>query len=107
MKYRGIFLLSEEGHSVQTSCELFDISTSGFYDWKSRRPSARQDSNEILKFEIKKIHQESKGTYGSPPIKAALERKGHKIGEDRVAKLMAGENPYSPEEGVCYEDHSQ
>lgn len=91
MKYRGIVLLSEEGHSVQACCELFDVSTSGFYDWRSRGPSMRQRANESLKAQIKEIHKESKGTYGSPRIKAALQRDGHKVGEDRVAKLMREE----------------
>ncbi len=92
MKYRGIVLLAEEGHSIQSCCELFDVSTSGYYDWKSRGPSARSMANESLKTQIKEIHKESKGTYGSPRIKASLERQGQKIGEDRVAKLMIEEN---------------
>lgn len=92
MKYRGIVLLSSEGHSVQSCCELFDVSTSGYYDWKSRDPSARSKANETLKIKIKEIHKESKGTYGSPRIKASLERQGQKVGEDRVAKLMREEN---------------
>jgi transposase InsO family protein len=92
VKYRGIVLLADEGHPVQTCCELFDVSTSGFYDWRDRGPSTRQAANEALKTEIKAIHQESKGTYGSPRIKAALERKGQKVAEDRVAKLMREQN---------------
>ena len=92
MKYRGITLLSEEGHAIEICCELLDVSTSGFYDWKKRLPSKRQSTNEALKVEIKKIYKESKGTYGSPRIKACLERKGHHLGKDRVAKLMKEEN---------------
>lgn len=92
MKFRGIVLLAEEGHSVQSCCELFDVSTSGYYDWKSRGPSARSKANESLKTQIKEIHKDSKGTYGSPRIKASLERQGQKVGEDRVAKLMREEN---------------
>lgn len=92
MKFRGIVLLSDEGHSVQLCCELLNVSTSGFYDWKSRLPSKRQRENEVLKSEIKEIHKESKGTYGSPRIKAALEEKGHYAGKDKVAKLMKEED---------------
>jgi transposase len=92
VKFRGIVLLAEEGHSVQSCCELFDVSTSGYYDWKSRGPSARSKANESLKTQIKEIHKDSKGTYGSPRIKASLERQGQKVGEDRVAKLMREEN---------------
>jgi putative transposase len=90
VKYRGIVLLSDEGHSIRICCELLNVSTSGFYDWKSRLPSKRQMENKVLISEIKEIHKESKGT--SPRIKKALERKGHHAGEDRVAKLMKKEN---------------
>lgn len=92
MKFRGIVLLAEEGHSVQTCCELFDVSTSGYYDWKSRGPSSRAVANEAIKTQIKEIHKESKGTYGSPRIKASLERRGQHGGEDRVVKVMKEEN---------------
>lgn len=92
MKYRGIVLLGEEGHSIQLCCELLSVSTSGFYDWKKRLPSKRQLENELLKSKIKDIHKESKGTYGSPRIKAALEKNGDDVGKDRVARLMKEEN---------------
>jgi transposase InsO family protein len=91
VKYRGIVLLSEEGHAVETCCELLSVSASGFYDWRKRLPSKRQTANEALKKEITEIHKDSKGTYGSPRIKAALERDGHTVGKDRVAKLMREE----------------
>lgn len=92
MKYRGIVLLSEEGHAVETCCELLSVSASGFYDWKKRLPSKRQTANEVLKKAIKEIHKDSKETYGSPRIKEALKRKGHSVGKDRVAKLMREED---------------
>lgn len=92
MKYRGIILLCEEGHSIHICCELLNVSTSGFYDWRKRLPSQRETANNALKVEIKAIHEESKKTYGSPRIRASLERIGHKVGKDRVAKLMREEN---------------
>lgn len=92
MKYGGILLLGIEGHSVEGCCELLDVSSSGFYDWKNRLPSKRQKENDALKKEIIEIHKDSKGTYGSPRIKASLENKGHIVGKDRVAKLMREEN---------------
>jgi transposase InsO family protein len=92
VKYRGIVLLSEEGHSIQLCCQLLSVSSSGFYDWKKRLPSKRQLEDEELKSKIKDIHKDSKGTYGSPRIKAALEKNGHYVGKDRVARLMKEEN---------------
>ena len=92
MKYQGIVLLSEKGHSIKLCCDLLDVSASGFYDWKKRPPSKRKIENENLKKEIKEIYKISKKTYGSPRIRASLVRIGKKVGKDRVAKLMKEEN---------------
>ena len=88
MKYRGIVLLADEGHSIQLCCELLNVSRAGFYDWRDRLPSKRKLENEALADKIKKIHKESKGTYGSPRIKEVLGNEGDFVGKDRVARLM-------------------
>lgn len=88
MKYRGIVLLKTEGHSVSLCCELLDVSSSGFYDWRKRLPSNRKIKSGEIKAKILNIFNDSKETYGSPRIKAALERSGDLVGKDRVARLM-------------------
>lgn len=91
MKYRGIVLLGSEGHSISHCCELLDVSPSGFYDWRKRPPSNRTIKNGEIKIKILDIFSDSKKTYGSPRIKAALERSGDFVGKDRVARLMKEE----------------
>jgi transposase InsO family protein len=91
VKYRGIVLLKTEGHSVSLCCELLDVSSSGFYDWRKRLPSNRKIKNGEIKAKILNIFSDSKKTYGSPRIKAALERSGDLVGKDRVARLMKEE----------------
>lgn len=91
MKYRGIVLLKTEGHSVSLCCELLDVSSSGFYDWRKRLPSNREIKNGEIKAKILNIFSDSRKTYGSPRIKAALERSGDLVGKDRVARLMKEE----------------
>jgi putative transposase len=91
VKFSRIEKLAREGHSVTTCCSLFMVSSSGYYDWQNRLPSQRERENEVLKSEIKVIHLKSKKTYGSPRIKASLERQGKKISKDKVAKLMREE----------------
>jgi len=88
VKYRGIVLLKTEGHSVSLCCELLDVSSSGFYDWRKRLPSNRKIKSGEIKAKILNIFNDSKETYGSPRIKAALERSGDLVGKDRVARLM-------------------
>jgi transposase InsO family protein len=91
VKYRGIVLLKTEGHSVSLCCELLDVSSSGFYDWRKRLPSNRKIKNGEIKAKILNIFSDSRKTYGSPRIKAALERSGDLVGKDRVARLMKEE----------------
>lgn len=91
MKYRGIVLLKTEGHSISLCCELLDVSSSGFYDWRKRLPSNRKIKNGEIKAKIINIFGDSRQTYGSPRIKAALERSGDFVGKDRVARLMKEE----------------
>jgi len=91
VKYKGIVLLGSEGHSISHCCELLDVSSSGFYDWKKRLPSNRKIKNGEIKAKILNIFSDSRKTYGSPRIKAALERAGDVVGKDRVARLMKEE----------------
>lgn len=91
MKYRGIVLLKKEGHSISLCCELLDVSSSGFYDWRKRLPSNRKLKDGELKAKILDIFSDSKKTYGVPRIKAALKREGELVGKDKVARLMKEE----------------
>jgi putative transposase len=69
-------------------CDLLGVSRSGYYAWRDRGPSARDRRDEELTEMIKKIHSESRGTYGSPRIHAELKASGECVGQKRVARLM-------------------
>lgn len=88
MKFRGIILLKEEGHSLKSCCELLKVSCSGFYDWKRRLPSKRAQRDLRLSDKVKSIFNKNKGRYGSPRIQKALENEGEKVSKNKVAKLM-------------------
>lgn len=78
--------------SIQLACEVLGVSTSGFYDWRRRRdrpPTPREREQERLLAEIRTIHEDSNGAYGSPRVYAELADKGWVLGENRVARLMA------------------
>lgn len=88
-------------------CRSLQISTSSFYDWRHRKvspsPRARQDA--ALTERIRKIHAQSRGTYGAPRIHAELRLgEGIGVGRKRVARLMrsAGiEGVYRRRRGGC------
>lgn len=71
------------------ACRLLGVSRSGYYEWKDRPPSAREQENDILLKHIEKIHAESRETYGSPRVHAELTiGLGWTVNEKRVARLM-------------------
>ena len=80
---------AEKAHfPVTVLCEVLDVSRSGFYAWKTRAPSSRQQSDERLAVEIAATHAKSKKRYGSPRVHRALRKKGIRVGKKRIARLM-------------------
>ena len=67
--------------------KFFDVSKSGYYDWRERQPSARAIEDVELKQKIQQIFTENKGRYGSPRIFKALQKQGYNIGKKRVERL--------------------
>ena len=75
-------------YPIRRMSRVLEVSPSGFYAWRKRPPSKREQADEMLTQEIKKIHQKSKGTYGAPRIHAELVEQGWHVGRKRVARLM-------------------
>ena len=75
-------------YEVKRLCELVEVSTSGFYAWLERRPCGRDLADAELLVEIRRIHTESRCTYGAPRVHGQLRRRGHQVGCKRVARLM-------------------
>ena len=69
-------------------CTVLGVSRSGFYAWARRAESARSRADQDLAAEVCRIHQESRRTYGSPRIHAALAHRGRRCSRKRVARLM-------------------
>jgi len=69
-------------------CGLYGVSTSGYYAWRKRLASVRSVSDAALVEQIKAIHQASDHPYGSPRVRAALQRSGRPVGRRRVERLM-------------------
>jgi transposase InsO family protein len=84
------FIEAEEvaGHSVKHCCDLFEVSRAAYYQRRDGEPSARATTDAELTEQIKAIHAESKGTYGSPRIHRELGHRGVVCGRRRVTRLM-------------------
>ena len=73
---------------VRTMCRVFAVSSSGYYAWAKREPSARAIRDAQLTARIRVFHVRSRGRYGAPNIHADLRDEGVRVGKKRVARLM-------------------
>jgi len=69
-------------------CRLLEVSRSGYYAWSGRAPSARALRDVELTHEVRRVHERSRDTYGSPRVHAQLQREGIEVGVGTVARLM-------------------
>jgi putative transposase len=76
------------GHNVAKTCGLFEVSRSAYYQRCNGVPSAREVGDAELTEKIQSIHDESKGTYGSPRIHKELGHRQVACGKRRVTRLM-------------------
>jgi len=90
-----VFILAEEAHhAIALLCRVLQVSRSGYYAWRGRQPerggapSARARADGALLPDIRRIHTQSRGTYGSPRVHAELRGEGTRCGRKRVARLM-------------------
>lgn len=69
-------------------CKTLRVSTSGYYAWSDRAPSARAAANVALVGQIREVFDDSDQTYGMPRVRAALADEGVTVSRKRVARLM-------------------
>ena len=70
-------------------CMLLDVSPSGYYAWRSRKPSRRQLDDMVFLAHIRAHFAASRRTYGSPRMHVELSEEGLAIGRHRIARLMS------------------
>ena len=73
---------------VRSQGETLRVSTSGYYDWLERSPSARAQANVTLLQSIRDAHLASDETYGMPRLRAELAASGITASRKRIARLM-------------------
>jgi putative transposase len=87
MRYR-VIQKHDRRYPIRLMCRALTVSPAGYYAWAGRPESDRSVYNRTLLSAIRMIHQESRETYGSPSIWDALIKRGHRVGENRIARLM-------------------
>jgi len=73
--------------AVQRMCRLLRVSRSGFYAWRDRAPSAREQEDIELADAVKSIFVSSRETYGSIRVRRSLQDAGRSVGRHRVRRV--------------------
>jgi transposase InsO family protein len=66
----------------------------GYYEWLAAQPARQQraEAEDELAGEIRTIHGEHKGAYGSPRVAVELRRRGRRVNRKRVERIMRERN---------------
>jgi putative transposase len=87
MKYAFIEGLRRE-YRLPVLCRVLGVSRSGFYKWRSRSCSPRQQRREETLLAIRRVFEESDRSYGSPRIERELRSQGRAHSRRFIGKLM-------------------
>jgi putative transposase len=73
---------------VKLMCQMLEVTRSGYYAWRDRPLSARRQRRAELIKRIRRVHADSRRSYGSPRITVELKEAGVSVCENTVAKYM-------------------
>ena len=79
-----------EAFPVRMMCRKLQVSSSGYYDWRSRPLSTRAQANQRLLERIHSLHAASDGVLGRRRIRDDLMDEGERCSPNRVGRLMKG-----------------
>jgi putative transposase len=75
-------------YPVALMCDVLGVSPAGYYAWRSRPESRRSAANRALVDDIKRVHRDTRGRYGSPRIHVELKAQGRGASRGRIERLM-------------------
>ena len=87
MKYQFI-LEHEKIFRVNRMCKMLGVRRSGYYAWKGRPVSKREQANVELLAKVRQAFQHSRYTYGSLRIWHYWQKQGYHFSRHRIARLM-------------------
>ena len=73
---------------IEILCDVLRASRSGYYAWSGRPASSTTLHRQGLVEQIRRVHDDSRSTYGSPRVHRSLKARGVACRENTVAKLM-------------------
>lgn len=91
-RYEWVVDRKAEGFPTNAACKAAGVSRQAFYDWRQRQnegPSETEQAEAALVAEIRRVHTEFDGIYGSPRMTVELANRGWRVNHKRVERLMA------------------
>ena len=73
-------------------CSVLGVSKSGYFKWINRPKSEQQKKHEKLSQEVLQTHLEFKQRYRSVKIAKTLNKRGVKVSERKVSRIMTKNN---------------
>jgi putative transposase len=87
-RYRCVDAQKAAGFPLAAACRAAGVTRSRYYTWAAGLSHTNHDEEARLLAEIRTIHTDSGGTYGSPRVHAQLRRHGWRVNRKRVERLM-------------------
>jgi transposase InsO family protein len=81
----------QTGEPIKLLCQTLEVSRAGYYAHRHKPERPRRVQDQKLAEKLGPIFHQSRRTYGSPRLQAALCRMGERCGKNRVARLMRQE----------------
>lgn len=78
----------EDQFPVRMMCRVMRVSSSGYYGWRTRGPSLREQVRKQLDEVVKQAFEAEKGRAGTPRLKRRLTTQGHHAGRHQVAQSL-------------------
>ena len=75
-------------YPVTFMCAELGVSRSGYYAWRNAVPSQHDIHDEALIVIMRHLHAQARGNPGVRRLRAALAVAGHRVGHQRVHRLM-------------------
>src|SRR5438876_12347096 len=70
-------------YPVTILCDVLGVSPAGYYAWRARPESRRAAADRELVEDIRRVHRDTRGRYGSPRIHVELKAQGRGVSRGR------------------------
>ncbi len=81
----------QELFNISAMCRVMSVSRSGYYEWLSRPASRRSQEDQVLKADIRNIHERSRQTYVERRIKDDPADMNKTVSRKPIGRLMKEE----------------